>query len=146
MTDKMSELVIVLGAMILLIVAVVSFAVVIFLPTWYAITNDWENYIVWIPIVYTISRMILGPTAIVISAIFLIWKRNINSIMTIIYQVIMVWFGYPTLQNLWITLVTTPLGGVELQRNIIQVLAFTTFGIFVTYASVSHNHKEYVKK
>ncbi|MHA1267907.1 MAG: hypothetical protein ACTSRS_21970 [Candidatus Helarchaeota archaeon] len=101
------------------------------LPGWFAIFGDWGNYLYWMPISITVSRIVYFLTFIAYPIASIRYKKY-SYLFALIYNVILAIWGLPILQDCLTKIVTTELEGLELQQTILRIIVIESFSIMAS--------------
>jgi len=104
---------------------------VLILPSWFAIFGDWENYLYWMPISITVSRIVYFLTFIAYPIASVRYKKY-SYLCVLMYNVILAIWGLPILQDCLTKIVTTELEGLELQQTILRIIVIESFSIMAS--------------
>ena len=135
--DKESELII---SIILKILVVTPLSFLMFLPTWFVLTNNWSAYVYWVPIVLIISRWLYGFMIILSPLIALVDVSYSQLLNTVRYIFLAIW-GMPILTTALVNLASTQLSGIDLQTTILQIIIIEGLSIVASNTSLRREKK-----
>lgn len=122
-----------LTSIILWLVLGVPVIIISLLPTWFVLQGDWRGYLFWVPWSITVSGYFY-KLGIIVYPILGVIKTKGTYLLATIYMVLLGIWGMPLLKKSVISLVTTPLIGIELQQTILTIIIITSLSITATLA------------
>lgn len=129
MAEKTKDRLVVAGG-IALVSGMFALLAVVVLPTIFVLQQNYEAFTFWVPWVYLIARLI-APVIACLRIARLLTGITLNSVFNIIFGIpfdlyMMLW-GYPILQDIYIKAVQVPLPTLEFQRLVVFLFIYFSY-------------------
>lgn len=136
MSERASQAIImgVLTAIFVLIGSLFTLFIISLLPIIFICLGDWAAFTFWLPIAFTISRVAYVISIFIAPALAVYYKNPGFLLLMPLYALMAIW-GIPLLLCTFMTLATTVVTGLELQKLIIIAIFLESFQLSLSISS-----------